>query len=96
MKYLAIIAALVATPSAAQDVPCFPHDFITQWLAENHAESRQVLALAGTGEVLEIFASDSGSWTLTITTPGELTCIMGAGDYFQYTAEPLPPLGQEG
>lgn len=95
MKHLVLLTALAASPAMAEQI-CAPHDALVQWLAIEHQESRQVIALSNAGEVVEMFASEDGSWTLVVTTPGGPTCFVAAGQVFQYVNEPLPPMGEEG
>jgi len=32
------------------------------------------------GQVLELFASSSGSWTMVVTTPNGTSCLIAAGE----------------
>ena len=93
MKTLTVLLALAGSQVKAQQV-CAPHNELTQHLAENYGESRQVIALNSDGVVIEFFAADSGTWTLTVTPPGGLSCLGMVGESFQLTDEPLPPLGE--
>ncbi|MEO1564124.1 MAG: hypothetical protein AAFR98_11870 [Pseudomonadota bacterium] len=95
MKYLALVTALAASPVVAQ-TPCLPRDVALEHLAADYAESRQSVALAADGSLIEVFASEAGTWTLTRTQPGGPMCLLAAGESYQYVNEPLPPMGQEG
>ena len=96
MKMIVLMTALAATPVMAQQQPCAPHEDVVRHLAEQYGEGRRFIALDAAGSVVEVFASDGGSWTITVTAPGGPTCFVAAGDAFQTTDEPLPPLGEEG
>lgn len=95
MKRLIALAAIFAGTQATAQT-CAPHAALLQWLAIEHQESRQVIALSNAGEIVEMFASEDGSWTLVVTAPGGPTCLVAAGQAFQYVDEPLPPMGEEG
>lgn len=84
-------ALLAATPAAA--LQCGKRDVITITLAERYGESRRAIGLAQNGVVMELYAAQSGSWTITITRPDGITCLVAAGDNFQSLAEALPPPG---
>ena len=80
---------LVATaPTQAQSRNCAPHDIVVERLADVYGESRQVIAMNADSSILEMFASDdTGTWTITITKAGGLTCIVTAGQHYQHLAE---------
>lgn len=84
-------AALVgAYPAQAQNVTCAEHARVVERLAAHYGESRQSIGLASNNTVVEVFASpDTGSWTITVTQAGGLTCLVAAGQAYQYVNEPL-------
>ena len=78
-------------PVHAQSANCGPHDLIVLRLASGYGESRQSIALGANNTVVETFASaESGSWTITVTTPDGPTCLVASGQSYQYLAEALP------
>ncbi|EBA15027.1 hypothetical protein RSK20926_04067 [Roseobacter sp. SK209-2-6] len=80
-----------AAPSAAQGRNCAPRDVVVQRLADKYGESRQSIGLGQQGMVMETFASaESGSWTITVTMPTGMTCLMASGQSFEALAEALP------
>lgn len=83
---VAIYAALVLFYQPAHAATCFPRAAVIEQLASRYGESRRVIGLATTGAVVEVFASPSGSWTLTATTPDGATCILGSGMAFEALA----------
>lgn len=97
MMSLAFGAMLLTAHMAnAQSRNCAQHAAVVDRLAVRYNESRQVLALNGSNGVLEVFASDeTGTWTITLTQPGGLTCIVAAGENYQYVAESLPVGGDD-
>jgi hypothetical protein len=88
---LLIPPLLAATPAAA--LQCGKRDAITITLAERYGESRRAIGLAQNGVVMELYAAQSGSWTITITRPDGITCLVAAGENFQSLDEALPPPG---
>lgn len=89
---LSIGAMMLATKSAfAQSRNCADHESIVVQLASRYGESRQSIGLGQDNSVLEVFAStETGTWTITVTMPGGLTCLVAAGEAFQQVAEALP------
>ncbi len=89
---LGLTAALITTaPAAAQGRNCAPREVVVQRLAEKYGESRQAIGIGQQGMVMETFASaESGSWTITVTMPTGMTCLMASGQSFEALAEAVP------
>lgn len=83
--------ALTTGQVSAQTQNCAAHEQVKQRLATGYGESRQVIAMSADSSVLEVFASDeTGTWTITVTKAGGLTCIVAAGQHYQHLAEAVP------
>jgi hypothetical protein len=81
---------LAAQQAHAQTGNCAAHATVLERLAERYGETRQSIGLSSDNAVVEVFASmDTGSWTITVTKPGGLTCLVAAGQAYQYLNEPL-------
>ncbi|WP_170452247.1 hypothetical protein [Ruegeria arenilitoris] len=86
------IMALAAQQVQAQTPNCAPRPDVLQRLAETYGETRRGIGMARQGMVMEVFASDdTGTWTITVTLPNGLTCLMAAGEAYETLAEALPP-----
>ncbi len=92
-----LIGLLFVLPAAAQSTNCGPHDRVTAGLATGYGERRVSIALGANNTVVETFVSDeTGTWTITVTTPDGPTCLVASGQHWQATDDPLPPQGDEG
>ena len=77
--------------SAQANRYCAPRDSVVQRLAENYGESRQSIGLGQQGTMIETFASsDTGTWTITVTSPNGMTCLVASGQSFEKLAEAIP------
>jgi len=86
----AMIIAGQQAQAQAQNGHCADHAVVVERLAERFGESRQSIGLGSDNAIVEVFASmDTGSWTITVTRPGGLTCLVAAGQAYQYLNEPL-------
>lgn len=92
---LALGAAPVAQAEARPN-NCAPRDTVIERLAAKYGETRKSIGLGNNNAVMEVFASAAtGTWTVTITTTGGLTCLVASGQAFEELADALPPQGQE-
>ena len=84
----------ISTPTlvkAQQRPNCAPREVVVTRLAEGYGETRQSVGLGANNAMIEVFASDkTGSWTITVTTPNGLTCLVASGQSFEEVAEALP------
>lgn len=91
-----IAAAILAVPAAAQaqGQNCTTRDKVIESLASKYGESRQSIGMAPKGRVVEVFAShETGTWTITITMPNGMTCLVASGQSYEALDEPVEPAG---
>jgi hypothetical protein len=95
----AAAALYIASTSdvAAQNARnCAPRESVVDRLAEGYGETRQSMGLGANNAVIEVFASaETGTWTITVTTPNGLTCLVASGQSFETLAEALPAKGND-
>ena len=84
----AIAMMVVATPSIAQTV-CGKHADIVKRLSTGYDEHPNSAGIAANGNLVEIFASKKGNWTIIFTQPGGMTCLMAVGENWQTIKEPF-------
>lgn len=84
----------MASFALAQGQTCGARDAVIERLAERYGESRQSIGMAPEGRVVEVFASlESGTWTITVTMPNGMTCLVASGQSYENLDEPLRPTG---
>lgn len=91
------LAGLLLLPfaqAAQAGPPCAPRDQVVAHLGSKYAETRRAMGLAGNNMVVEVFAAEgTGTWTITVTTPEGMTCLVASGQGFEAMAEELPAAG---
>jgi hypothetical protein len=88
------LAAFALLPGMARAAAqCAPRDTIATNLATQFGESRRIIGLAQDNTVMELYAAETGTWTLTVTLPNGMTCLVAAGNSFEATADTLPAKG---
>lgn len=96
MKTLAFLAAVFFMTGSLQATAqsmrqCGQRDTVLSRLAERYGETRQSIGLGSNNAVMEVFASDeTGTWTITVTMPNGMTCLVASGQAFETLAEALP------
>ncbi|MGO4524658.1 hypothetical protein AB4097_07305 [Microvirga sp. 2MCAF35] len=76
------IAAFGITPAAAQ-TSCGPREQLVKLLADQYKEDPVGIGLAQPGQVLEVFASSGGTWTMVMTMPDGKACLIAAGNNWE-------------
>lgn len=95
---LAICVALAGTPALAQmainPAACGNRKAVTDKLVEKYGELQRGAGMVSNDRLLELWRSEkTGSWTILMTRPDGLTCIMAAGNYWRdRTPEPESPI----
>ena len=97
-KFLALSLGVGAMILAAQHAfaqqnnNCADRERVVERLASAYGESRQSIGLAPKNSVVEVFASlETGTWTITVTTPAGVTCLVASGQSFESTPGDLTP-----
>ncbi|MEM1430792.1 MAG: hypothetical protein AAGG09_15160 [Pseudomonadota bacterium] len=86
----AILAAAGVEAQTARN--CGERDTIVQRLADGYGESRQSIGLGANNSVMEVYASqETGTWTITVTMPNGVMCLVASGQAYETLAEDLEP-----
>ena len=89
------LMALAADQLMAETQNCAPREVVLHRLSEGFGETRQSIGLGANNAVVEVFASDTGSWTIIVTFPDGPTCLVASGQAFETHAEAMPPKGED-
>jgi hypothetical protein len=79
---VAAIAALTIGTAQAQQV-CGPRSILVGKLKTELNERPEAAGLTHSGGVIEILASQEGSWTVIMTAPNGLSCLLAAGEAWE-------------
>ncbi len=79
-----VLFLALIVPAFGQARVCGERSKMIKHLAEKYKENPRALGIAAGGKsVLEIYTSNEGTWTVIMTSPKGVTCIMGAGHSWQ-------------
>ncbi|MCP5037428.1 MAG: hypothetical protein GY945_07495 [Rhodobacteraceae bacterium] len=71
---------------------CAVHASVIEQLAQKYGETRQSIGLASGNQVVEVFASlETGTWTIIVTRPSGITCMVAAGQSYEVLNEVMTP-----
>jgi len=86
---------ILATQIAFSAPQCDARDRVTALLSDRYGETRRAIGLAGQAAVMELYASDTtGTWTIALTLPDGLMCLMASGAGFEALTEEHPTRGK--
>ena len=88
---LASLLSVLCLPVMAQ-VVCSERGKFLERLAKDYEEAPVAMGLAANGSVLEVLASNNGSWTIIVTDPAGKSCVLASGEAW----ESLPMLAAGG
>jgi hypothetical protein len=88
LGFLGVIMAHQAAYS--QQANCGQRSQVIERLESKYGETRRSIGLAANNGVVEIYASAaSGTWTIIMTLPNGMTCLVAAGNAFEPVDEAL-------
>ncbi len=74
-----ILAAILFAPAAAAQAVCGSHQSISDKLKKSYTETPLSMGVTNGGGIVEVFVSPEGSWTLVVTQPNGMSCLIAAG-----------------
>lgn len=81
---------------AQQQASCAERSQVIERLQSKYGESRRSVGLAPNNGVVETYAStESGTWTIVITLPNGMTCLVAAGNAFEPTQDETAKPGEK-
>ena len=86
MGAAAVVAMLGFHPLAAeaqQNGPCAERTNVIDTLGTQYKESPRAIGLVSQEAVLEIFVSETGTWTVVVTDPAGVSCVLAAGQSWE-------------
>jgi hypothetical protein len=90
-------AGLILAATTVHSAPqCAKRDLVLTQLTEKYGETRRGMGLAADNSVMEMFASPlSGSWTITVTLPDGMMCLVASGQGYEAVTEELHAKGRK-
>ncbi|UCH74032.1 MAG: hypothetical protein JSU82_17225 [Rhodospirillales bacterium] len=77
------VASFMCSPAIAQQAVCGDRDEIVARLESGYQESTTGIGLSASGGLVELYTSEKGTWTLMLSQPNGVSCLMAAGDNWE-------------
>lgn len=78
------IVLATASSAAAQQPLCTERSEVVNQLSSQYSEAPVAMGIANNGGVVEILSSKTGtSWTIILTMPNGVTCMIAAGENWE-------------
>ncbi len=85
---LALALLLGVQSSASAQSVCATHGEVTKRLGSAYSETQVAIGLASNGGVVEVFSTDDGAtWTIVMTMPNGMSCVVASGEAWEQTEE---------
>jgi len=79
----ASVTALLAAPAYSEENVCGKRDDIVSRLENGYQEFNSAMGMSTNGGLVELFTSDNGTWTLMLTQPDGVSCLIAAGQNWE-------------
>jgi hypothetical protein len=86
--FLVILAALAFAPAVAAQAVCGSHKSVSENLEKAYTETPVSMGITTSGGIVEVYASPKGSWTLVVTQPNGVSCLIAAGQDWESLPQP--------
>lgn len=90
---LPIPVLLGSATGAAAQMLCGQRADIIESIAEKYKELPAAYGLSGDKLMFELFTSEGGTWTMLMTRPGGVSCIMAVGQSWEDLPRPARMTG---
>ncbi len=77
---VALLAGPVSAASPIAEVICEPTDRMRQKLSHQFGETRTASGMRGPEQIMEVWTSTEGDWTLVVTYASGTSCIVAMGE----------------
>ena len=85
-----ILGSILIAPAALAQPVCGNHNAVSDNLKNSYSETPVSMGVTTGGGIIEIFASDEGSWTMVITQPNGVSCLIAVGQDWEIL--PMPEM----
>jgi hypothetical protein len=93
---LTLLAATPAAAAAESRQACAKRALVVQKLEERFGETLRSLGLHRDDGVVEIYSSEeTGTWTILMTHPDGMSCLIAAGQRWEQDVTPLSKPGSD-
>ena len=89
-KVLALSAGIVAlaTSTATAQPKCDARDSVVKHLASKYKENPVAIGVTNSGGLVEVLSTKNGTtWTIIVTTPQGMSCLVAAGEGWRNKAQ---------
>lgn len=83
-----IIGSSLFAPAASAQPVCGTHSAVSNNLKKSYAEVPVSMGVTIGGGVIEVYASPKVTWTLVITQPNGVSCLIAAGQDWEELPKP--------
>jgi hypothetical protein len=93
---VALLSTCATAPAETATRSCAERSKVIERLEERYGETLQSLGLQANSSVLEIYASETtGTWTILLTRPDGVSCLMASGQAWEQFAPSASPEGDD-
>jgi hypothetical protein len=89
---VALCLAAATPPAGADELRCAERTRVVQKLLERFGETLRSVGLQRGDGVVEVYSSETtGTWTILVTRPDGISCLLAAGQLWEQVAPAVAP-----
>ena len=95
LKIAAFLAAFTAGlwPDQSHSAQCGRSEPIIAYLGKKYKEEPRAMGTVGSTGFMQLYVSEAGTWTVLLTSPEGISCIVAAGQNYEALKASEPPKG---
>ncbi len=81
-----ILLSIPFIPAASAQSVCGTHQLVAEKLKQSYDEQLTGAGLSHNGGMIEVYSSPDGTWTIVLTRPDGISCLMASGELWESMA----------
>ncbi len=83
LTFLLAVSFIPVSAQPANAAVCSKREKFTSFLAKKYNEVPKAMGLVSNSGMMEVYVSKQGTWSILMTAPNGITCLIAAGNNWQ-------------
>jgi len=83
LAFLLVVSFFPVSAQPANAAICSERKKFTAYLSKKYNEQPKAVGLVSNSGMMEVYVSEQGTWSILMTSPNGITCLIAAGDNWE-------------